>query len=281
MRKLAFALACALFAAVGVFAITTFIRSDRTPPVISVNTELTCDPELSEQELLRGVEAEDAVDGDVTDSLVVESFTMNQQKGSGIVVYAARDRKNNVGKYTRLLKAPEGFAEGTGSDAAKEEAEAETKVETEPAAEVKNVRTQDVLAGFSGGRNPEQSKDSQTANTSDTVTVTVTENEIGTKANAEKETETESEEIQETNPGAPKLTLTQKSVTLKKGETFNPLAYVSAIEDDYDNIYALWQDIQITGEYDTTEEGTYTLYYYVIDSSGNMSNREKFTVVVE
>ena len=281
MRKLAFALACALFATAGVFAITTFIRSDRTPPVISVSTDLTCDPELSEQELLRGVEAEDAVDGDVTDSLVVESFTMNRHKGSGIVVYAARDRKNNVGKYTRLLKAPEGFTEGTRSDTAAAEAEAETKVEKEPAAEAKDVRTQDVLAGFSRGRNPEQSKDSQTANTSDTVTVTVTENEIGTKANAEKETETEIEEIQETNPGAPKLTLTQKSVTLKKGETFNPLAYVSVIEDDYDNIYALWQDIQITGEYDTTEEGTYTLYYYVIDSSGNMSNREKFTVVVE
>ena len=236
---------------------------------------------LSEQELLRGVEAEDAVDGDVTDSLVVESFTMNQQKGSGIVVYAARDRQNNVGKYTRLLKAPEGFAEGTGSDAAAAEAEAETKVEKEPAAEAKDARTQDVLAGFSGGRNSDRSKNSQTTSASDTVTVRVTESETGTEADTEKETETESEEIQETNPGAPKITLTQKSVTLKKGETFNPLAYVSVIEDDYDNIYALWQDIQITGEYDTTEEGTYTLYYYVIDSSGNMSNRERIQVIVE
>lgn len=268
MRKLAFALVCAVFAATGVFAVMAFIRSDRTPPVISVSSQQICDPELTEEELLRGVEARDAVDGDVSNSLVVESFTVDHKKGTGTVVYAARDRRNNVAKMTRFLKAPEGYTENSESQIT--EAEAETEKEKHSFEET-HVESSDVLAGFSGNRTTEQPKTELKEISSNTLTDTVTYTEI----------ETESEEIQETNPGAPKLTLTQKSVTLKKGDTFNPLAYVSVIEDDYDNIYALWQDIQISGEYDMTEEGTYTLYYYVIDSSGNMSNQAKFKIVVE
>lgn len=268
MRKLAFALACAVFAATGVFAVMTFIRSDKTPPVISVSSQLICDPELTEEELLTGVEARDAVDGDVCNSLVVESFTVDHKKGTGIVVYAARDRRNNVAKIARFLEAPEGFTENSGSQTTEEEAD--TEKETHPFEET-HVQALDVLAGFSENRTTEQPKTGFSETSSNTLADTVTETE----------TETESEEFQETNPGAPKLTLTQNSVTLKKGDTFNPLAYVDVIEDDYDNIYALWQDIQIRGEYDMTEEGTYTLYYYVIDSSGNISNQAKFNIVVE
>ena len=194
MRKLAFALVCAVFAAAGFFAVMTFIRSDRTPPVISVMSQLICDPELTEEELLRGVEARDAVDGDVSNSLVVESFTVDHKKGTDIVVYAARDRRNNVAKITRFLEALEGYTENNESQIT--EKETDTEKETHSFEET-HVQTSDVLAGFSENRTTEQPKTGFSETSSNTLTDTVTE------------TETESEEIQETNPGAPKLTLTQ------------------------------------------------------------------------
>ena len=261
MRKLVFALVCAAFAAAGVFSVMTFLRSDRTPPVISVSSQMTCDPELTDAELLAGVVARDETDGDVSGSLVVESYTFDPQTGTGIVVYAARDGSNNVGKFTRTLEAPEGFAAEDGF------APPITETATEAEIDTLTVTVTERKAGV----------EEETETESETETETETE----TAAETETETETETEEMQETNPGAPKLTLTQHSVHLKKGDTFNPVAYVSAIEDDYDNIYNLWRDIQVTGEYDTTEEGTYTLHYYVVDSFGNMSNRERFTMIVE
>ncbi len=257
MRKLVFALICTVFAATGVFTVMTVIRSDRTPPVISVSSQMVCDPGLTDAELLAGVEASDETDGDVSGSLVIETFTVDSQTGTGIVVYAARDRSNNIGKFTRTLEAPEGFDKGNGFVTS--EAESETEYESDALTYIVDK--------------PETEKETET------VPETDSETEAGIET--ETEAETESEEIQETNPGAPKLVLTQKAVTLKKGDTFNPIAYVSTIEDDYDNIYSLWRDIQVTGEYDTTKEGTYTLYYYVVDSVGNMSNREKFRVIVE
>ena len=76
------------------------LRMDSEPPVISFSEELleisASDPR---EALLRGVTATDAVDGDVTDSLVVAQLQLLDKDGSVRVTYAAFDA---AGRYQRF-----------------------------------------------------------------------------------------------------------------------------------------------------------------------------------
>ena len=81
------------------------LRMDSEPPVISFSEELleisASDPR---EALLRGVTATDAVDGDVTDSLVVAQLQLLDKDGSVRVTYAAFDAAGNVTKAVRKAK---------------------------------------------------------------------------------------------------------------------------------------------------------------------------------
>ena len=53
--------------------------------------------------LLDGVTATDNKDGDVTESLVVESVYPNEDGQTATIVYVARDSRNNVGKANKVV----------------------------------------------------------------------------------------------------------------------------------------------------------------------------------
>ena len=103
-RTTIFLLALMLLCAV-VFAgyrIVDRIRSDETPPQITVSTDVfrlsVSDPK---ELLLSGVSAADSKDGDVTDSLLVENIQLLDGSGRISVSYAAFDHAGNVAKATR------------------------------------------------------------------------------------------------------------------------------------------------------------------------------------
>ena len=81
------------------------IRTDTTAPEIEISSQLL---ELSVQEpktaLLQGVSAKDNRDGDVTDSLVIESISMKDRDGTVTVGYAAFDKAGNVTKAEREVR---------------------------------------------------------------------------------------------------------------------------------------------------------------------------------
>lgn len=227
MKKLAAALAVILCLAVGALTVHKLVKVDKEPPVINFGRNISFSDELSEEELLHGVTAKDNVDGDVTDSIVLESVSLNDEDATVVVTYAARDSSNNVARASRILeysseqKESVGFEENTEADSA---------------------------AGMEG------------------------------ESESENETETESEELP---PGSPHISLSEKQVEIHVGDDFEPLNYVESVEDDSDNIYDLWQNIRISGEYDVQKAGTYELSFYVIDSAGNSSNQAKLKVVVK
>lgn len=82
------------------------LRSDTQAPQIHVDE--TRIPELSvldpEQKLLEGITASDRKDGDVTDSLVVESIHLLGDDGLMEVGYAATDSAGNVAKISRQIR---------------------------------------------------------------------------------------------------------------------------------------------------------------------------------
>lgn len=81
-----------------------YMGQDRTAPVISVpETVLVYEETMMQEELLEGVTAYDAQDGDVTDRLFVEKIS-DMADGRVLVTYAASDASNNVSEKSRILE---------------------------------------------------------------------------------------------------------------------------------------------------------------------------------
>lgn len=88
----------------GVYWYREKISKDQTGPVFSVGDGmLTISVRDGEDALLRGITASDAADGDVTDSIIVESISPFTGTGHRIVEYAAFDSDNHVAHIKREL----------------------------------------------------------------------------------------------------------------------------------------------------------------------------------
>lgn len=88
----------------GYFAYRQYRETDLEGPALQVpDGVLEVSIYAEDSELLQGVTAEDARDGDVTDSLVIEGVSdfMDDRR---IVTYAAFDRDHNVGKASRQIR---------------------------------------------------------------------------------------------------------------------------------------------------------------------------------
>ena len=79
------------------------LSADRVAPQIVFEEDMTYHDGMTNEELLKGVKAEDAKDGDVSDSLVVEACSPDPAQGQAIVRYVARDARNNVARVNRVL----------------------------------------------------------------------------------------------------------------------------------------------------------------------------------
>ena len=80
------------------------VFSDQTGPVFKMeNKTIEISVHDSAQELLKGLEAEDASDGDVRDSIIVEAISPFTGTGHRIVSYAAFDSDNHVTHAKREL----------------------------------------------------------------------------------------------------------------------------------------------------------------------------------
>lgn len=82
------------------------LRADTTPPKIEMDESSVLEVSVQEPKsaLLQGVTAQDKRDGDVTDSLVVESIQLLGDDGTVRVGYAAFDQAGNVTKATREVR---------------------------------------------------------------------------------------------------------------------------------------------------------------------------------
>ncbi len=80
-----------------------YLDQDHNGPVITfADSDLTYTKGMTEEDYLDDVEAVDDVDGDVSDSLVIES--VYNDKNAVSVTYVARDKSNNISKVTRFIE---------------------------------------------------------------------------------------------------------------------------------------------------------------------------------
>lgn len=99
---LAFIVTSVLF---GVFYVREKMTTDNTIPVITVEQEIIeVSFNATEEELLQGVTAYDEKDKDLTDKVIVESVSKFLDDGMCKVVYAVCDSDNNVSNASRKIK---------------------------------------------------------------------------------------------------------------------------------------------------------------------------------
>lgn len=91
---------CVLF---GGYMIKNYTARDTEGPEITMkNDTIKASIKDSDAKLLKGIKAVDKKDGDVSDSLLIESIKMNEDKNCTIVC-AAFDKSNNVSKASRTV----------------------------------------------------------------------------------------------------------------------------------------------------------------------------------
>ncbi len=97
-----FALSMLVFAGFKGYQMKT---QDNDVPVIQCDSDsITLSTKASTKDMLEGVTAYDKKDGDVTQSLVVESISNMDLEGSRTITYAAFDSDKHVVRQTRILK---------------------------------------------------------------------------------------------------------------------------------------------------------------------------------
>lgn len=84
------------------------LKGDGTGPSITIPSGIEYHKGMSDSELLNGVTAEDSKDGDVSDTLIVESVIILSSGDSVKITYAAKDKHNNITQKSIILpyKAP-------------------------------------------------------------------------------------------------------------------------------------------------------------------------------
>ena len=95
------------------------------------------------------------------------------------------------------------------------------------------------------------------------------------------QTEPKEEETLQPDGARPALALTSTETTVAVGTAFDPMSVVKDAVDDVDTKDSLSQRISANGTYDTSVPGTYTIQYFVTDSSGNTSDPQNFTLKVQ
>lgn len=246
MRKWAVVLMIILTAGLAAGMLKLYLSADRTGPEIHFDEkkEIVFRDDMTKEELLAGVSATDEGDGDVSDSLVVESVYPVNDSGMVSVIFVAKDENNNVTKK-------------------------EFQMEQETAAESDD------------GQAADTSKEAEVPETVVSEPTATPEPTVPPLTPEEQAKKTQEDKITQLNPQDPRFYLTEYLVKVPVGTTPNWLDYVQDIQDDADDRSELYKKIQITGGADTNTPGTYELTYYVIDSAGNISNGAVLTVVVE
>lgn len=246
----------------GAFVFYMNLQTDRKGPEITIDESglAVYRDGMTDAKLLEGVTAIDEKNGDVSDSLAVESvYHLNETEV--VITYAAKDNENNITKLKRTIKAEPESSEYM--DVPEKDEAAKDEV-SEEKSEIADTISED------SGEETEDKKE-----------ITPTPSEKSDKEKAE-EMKAEQEKITDSLPAtSPRIYLTEYYVKLPVGSKWDAVSYVKEIVDDADDMYALWRKIQITDEVNTATAGTYTCTYYIVDSQNNVSNNATLTVVVE
>ena len=244
------------------------MRTDKKAPEIRMDMDtLEVSVEEPKSALLQGVTAEDNRDGDVTDSLVVESISILDETGTVKVGYAAFDKAGNVARAERqavytdyvnprfTLKKPLVYTQGTSFDV------------------LSNVGATDVFDGDI------QHRVRATVLGEETITTPGTHVVQFQVTNSLGDTQTESfpVEVMTGDPYEAEVTLSQYIVYLPVGSPFNAASYLKEFTYlrntvELNGVVSAGFDLETKGVVQTQNPGTYTVAYTLTYTERNENN---------
>lgn len=252
------------------------MRSDSRAPEISVSADvLEVSVEDPRSALLQGVTARDNRDGDVTDSLVVESITLLDGDGTVNVTYAAFDDAGNVSREERhavysdyigprfTLEQPLVYNKGANFDI------------------LSNVGATDVLDGDIQHRvRATVLGDSQISDEGTHVVQFQVTNSLG-----DTQTKSFPVEVMGVDPYTADMELGQYIVYLPVGSVFNAASYLKSFtyqrnKVNLSGVVPNGFDLDIKGVVQTQNPGTYTVAYtltYTEENERNSANSREYT----
>lgn len=270
LRRATLALFILVLIAFVVFSVIEKMTTDTTMPTITIDSDVI---ELSvkdkEEMLLKGVTAYDAKDGDITDWVMVESVSKFSEPGVCTVTYAVADSDKHVVKQTRTLKytdytKPEFYMKRAlvyGVDEALDIRAA--------------VGARDCIDGDISERVAIVTTD-YIRNTAGVFTVSLqVANSMGDTIYLDVTVHVEGNETM-----APEIQLKKSLIYVKKGETPVFEDYIGDIT--VNGVLMNKNDVQllISTNFDSDEEGTYNVHYYITTAEG-YEGHSILTVVVE
>jgi len=240
----------------GVIMLISSTEDKEGPEILFRYHKLTFTEGSDTDELLYGVIAIDSKDGDMSDTLLIESILPSFDDTTAKVTYAARDKENNITKKNLIVNYIS--MNSIKSDEPKSGDKLSEASETIPT----QAPTVSVL-------------DEVTTNAGSEGTIPIEDNvdETSGEVTAAKTEEAVPEWI-------PVIKLNRKEISLKKGTKFDFLDYVESITDDKDDTYTIYNRIKIEGFYTMKSVGTYIIEYYVTDSYWNQSEPAYLKLIV-
>ena len=279
----------------GFTQVRDYMKNAGSPPEISMDkATLEVSVNVTNEELLAGLEAWDEEDGDLTDQLLVESFSRFVGKGRRNVTIGVADSQGKVTEVTRNLvytdyespkfaltaplylpitKCDDPLALLTASDKVDGDISNNIEISSIPAEYGDNPGEYEVVFAVSNSAGDKVDLP---------VTVTIYD---------AKDTQ-----------GAPAITLSAYLVNVKKGDKIEPWDYVTGAEyerikyereeggstlyavngktDEDDNVLSLSKgDFNIANTVDWNEEGVYEIQYRLEDENGHIGIQRLIVVV--
>ncbi len=195
---------------------------DTTPPVIHMGSKMiTVDVDATDRDLMKGVQAMDKKDGDVTAGVVIESISAFTDKDNHIcnINYAVEDSDHNVAKATRKLKyrnytPPQFFLRKP------------LRIETGSDENVRDIiGAMDCIDGDISRKVKILSSEFSTISTGDSTLVAQVTNRLGDTITLKAHVM-----IKDTNYTAPTINLKENLVHVKKGSSFNEKKYIASVK---------------------------------------------------
>lgn len=237
------------------------VAADREAPVITADGDtVQVSVEDDESKLLKGVSAEDNRDGDVTDSVVIQSLSPFIEGTQRTVNYAAVDDSGNVGYFSRTmeysdyqppvfeLSSPLRFPLGSTINVCGGVSVSST-LDGDLSSAIKYTLDQ-AISNAAAATYPVEYRVTDSAGR---TTYLTTEIEVYDPA---------TEQID--------VTLSAYLLNLKVGDGFDPAAYYAGAETE--------GDLNIQSNVNTAQAGTYYADYYV--TNGTRTGKSRLVVVV-
>lgn len=266
-----FGLACVLLLLLSAFL---YLRTDRKPPVIHFgDADIVYKEGEDPNDLLTKLRAEDNRDGDVTDKVFIVSITPNNDQTKAVVLYGVSDKAHNATTAARTVTYQATGQEASSPDSANDDSKAKTE----------NPSDEKSKGDGETGKDSEKNSDKDSDKNSDTgsdANAANSDQDTNASANADQPV-AGSVQSEGSNPAAPVVTLSSSQVEIKAGSRFNPVGVVTSITDDKDDQNALFRRVNVSGDYNTKQPGSYPIQITVTDSDGNTSAPVSFNLVVQ